>query len=229
MNTVIRTLLFFHVLSGCAAFVAAPIALATVKGGKAHRSAGKFYFWSMAVVAVTAIALGILRPILFLALVAVFSFYSAFSGYRVLFRKRPSAGQGPKLVDWVVAIATFVASLSLFIVGTFFRVGSFGKLGWTAGLFGVIGMAIASGDLRQFLRPPTDKNFWWYSHMGGMIGSYIAAMTAFSAVVIGRFVGQTPLVWFWPTAMGVPLLLAWQGKYRRKFERARSAAVKVGG
>ena len=215
MREIISTLLFLHICAGCTAFITAPIALITAKGGKAHRQAGKIYFWAMALVALTAVLLGVLRPILFLALVAIFSFYSAFSGYRVLFRKRPLAGKGPRLLDWSAALVTFVTSLALFITGTFFHFGSLGKLGWTAGLFGIVGMAISGGDLRQFIRPPTDKNFWWFSHMFNMIGSYIAAVTAFSAVVIGRSFGQTPLVWFWPIAVGVPLTALWARKCRR--------------
>ncbi len=225
MHSFIRLVLALHIAAGCAAFIAAPIALMTTKGGPTHRRAGKFYFWSMAVVAFSAIVLSIARPILFLGLVAIFSFYSALSGYRVLYRKRPLAGQGPTLFDWCAAIFTFVASTALFVFGTFFRFGSLGKLGWTAGLFGIIGMAIAGGDIRLFLRPPADKNFWWFTHMFNMIGSYIAAVTAFSAVVIGRFVGQTPIVWFWPTLIGVPLMYLWAQKYRRKFNAPRQPRV----
>ena len=44
-------------------------------------------------------------------------------------------------------------------------------------VFGVIGVALAAID---FLHPPGDQNFWWYAHMGGMMGSYIAAVSAFS-------------------------------------------------
>ena len=60
----------------------APAVLAMVKGGKQHRRWGKIYFWMMACVAATALVLGFYRPILFLALLAIFSFYLAFSGYR---------------------------------------------------------------------------------------------------------------------------------------------------
>ena len=79
-----RAFLAVHVAAGTSAFVLAPLALITAKGGKAHRRWGKIYFWAMAVVAVTAMVMAIYRPILFLALVAIFSFYSAFVGYRVL-------------------------------------------------------------------------------------------------------------------------------------------------
>ena len=88
----IRGLLGVHITAGIVSFVMAPVALETAKGGKAHRRWGKVYFWAMAVVAATALVLSLYRPILFLTLVAVFSFYFAFSGYRVLRLKELARG-----------------------------------------------------------------------------------------------------------------------------------------
>ena len=85
-------LLASHIVSGVAAFVLAPLALITAKGGKAHRRWGKFYFWCMAAVASTALVMALWRPVLFLALVAIFSFYAAFGAYRVLGQKAASRG-----------------------------------------------------------------------------------------------------------------------------------------
>jgi hypothetical protein len=44
---------------------------------------GKIYFGAMAGVALTAVLLSLYRPNLFLLLLAVFSSYQAFSGYRM--------------------------------------------------------------------------------------------------------------------------------------------------
>jgi len=95
METLIVTLRWIHIVAGMLALGLAPAAMLTVKGGRAHRRWGKIYFWSMAVVAATAVSLGLWRPKIFLALLAVFSFYLAFSAYRALFRKRPAPGKGP--------------------------------------------------------------------------------------------------------------------------------------
>jgi uncharacterized membrane protein len=53
--TYLRVLLTLHISCGVVAFVCAPVALATAKGGKVHRRFGKIYFWAMAGVAVTAL------------------------------------------------------------------------------------------------------------------------------------------------------------------------------
>src|SRR5258707_13003246 len=74
-----RALLALHITCGATGFVCAPVALATAKGGRTHRRWGKVYFWAMAGVAATALILSIAFPIVFFALVAVFSFFSAFA------------------------------------------------------------------------------------------------------------------------------------------------------
>lgn len=205
-----------HIAAGATAFVMAPAALATAKGGRAHRRWGKVYFWAMAVVAATAMVMSLYRPTLFLALVAIFSFYGAFSAYRVLSLKDMARGGRPAPVDWAAAVFTFLSSFVLACLGAF-RPALVQGMGAVSIVFGIVGMAIAFRSLSDFLRPPTDKMFWWYRHLGGMMGSYIAAWTAFSAVTLSRFIGVRWLVWLWPTIIGVPAITLTTIYYRRKF------------
>jgi uncharacterized membrane protein len=218
----IQSLLGLHIAAGATAFVFAPLALATRKGGKAHRRWGKVYFWAMAVVAASAIVLSAYRPILFLALVAVFSFYAAFYAYRVLGMKDLVRGGKAGRMDWMAAAITFLASLALAGFGIF-RPAMVQNMGPVPVVFGVLGMSLAARRVYGFLRPPSDRMFWWYEHLQGMMGSYIAAWTAFSAVTLSRFLGSrhdlTWIVWLWPTIIGVPAISLTTSYYRRKFAR----------
>src|ERR1700722_8212190 len=139
----IRSLLGVHIAAGATAFLMAPLALATAKGGKARRRWGKIYFWSMAVVASTALVLALYRPILFLALVAVFSFYAAFSAYRVLFHKNLPSGQKVSWPDWGAAVFTFASSFSLALLGLV-KPRLVQNLSIPAIVFGFIGMWLAA-------------------------------------------------------------------------------------
>lgn len=142
-----HTFLAVHIAAGSGAFVLAPLALLTAKGGKAHRLWGKIYFWCMAVVGFTALVMAIYRPILFLALIAIFSFYSAFVAYRVLGQK--TAWKGEPVVrplDWIAAIFCFVASAALALLGAF-QPALVSHLGIPAIVFGAIGMRIAGGAM----------------------------------------------------------------------------------
>lgn len=212
----IRSLLGIHIAAGGTAFVMAPLALATAKGGKAHRRWGKVYFWAMAVVASTAMVLALYRPILFLALVAVFSFYAAFAAYRVLFHKNLARGKKVAWPDWAAAIVTFASSFALALVGIV-QPRLVQNLTIPAIVFGIIGMVLATKSMWQFLHPPQEKMFWWYEHLGGMLASYIAAWTAFSVTTIGRYVHGGWVIWILPTAIGSPAIALTRAYYKGKF------------
>ncbi len=134
-----KAFLGVHIAAGASSFLLAPVALATAKGGKQHKRWGMVYLWSMGVVAATALPMALYRPVLFLALVAVFSFYLAFSGFRVLRLKELARGGSATPVDWIAAVVTFVASACLAGFGAF-------RPAWVQGfgivsiVFGFIGM-----------------------------------------------------------------------------------------
>jgi uncharacterized membrane protein len=218
----ITALRIVHIACGFTAFFVAPVVLSLVKGGKQHRRWGRVYFWLMAAVAATALVLSLYRPVLFLTLVAVFSFYMAFSGYRVLFRKRPEQGEKARMIDWTGAILMLAAGVLLIVLGIVKPTPLWARLSLVAMAFGITGLFFGVRDIQSFLRTPKDKNFWWYDHMGGMIGSYIAAVSAFS-VVNFRFL--PPVVrWLWPSAIGIPAILIWIRYYRLKFNGKKTAS-----
>jgi uncharacterized membrane protein len=214
LTTVETWTLWVHIAAGFAALFAGIGALATEKGGRRHRRFGRGYVYSMAVVSGTAIALYAIEPgfwRLFLGLVAVFSFYFAFSGYRVLSRKRP--GDRPGTVDWGAVGVFGVASLG--IVGMGLRMyldgGSFAPV---LLVFGGIGTAMGVGDLRGFRRD-AERGEWIGQHVRRMGAGYIATVSAFSAV---NFMFLPPVArWLWPTVLGTPLLIYFGRTYEAKF------------
>ena len=219
-----RVFLGVHIAAGATAFLMAPLALVTAKGGKAHRRWGKVYLWAMGAVAGTALPMALYRPVLFLALVAVFSFYACFSAWRVLALKDLSRGGRAKGIDWLAGVVTFVASACLagFAV---FKPAMVQHMGIVAIVFGVIGMSLAIGQMKSFGWKPSEKMFWWYTHLGNMIASYIAAWSAFSVVTLSRYLGNTWYVWLWPVIVGVPAITLTTAYYKRKFAPKVKSAV----
>jgi hypothetical protein len=218
-----RVFLGVHIAAGASSFMLAPVALATAKGGKRHKRWGMVYLWSMGVVAATALPMALYRPVLLLALVAVFSFYLAFSGYRVTRLKELARGGSAAPIDWIAAVICFAASACLAGFGAF-RPAWVQRMGVVAIVFGFIGMWAAALEMWKFVRKPAEKMFWWYTHLGNMIGSYIAAWTAFSVVTLPRMFGNHMWLWLWPTAVGVPAIALTTVYYKRKF-RPRVKAV----
>jgi hypothetical protein len=167
-------------------------------------------------VALTAVVMSFIRSGLFFLLVALFSFYLALTGYRVLYRK--TAQQRPGKADWGATSAMLAGSLGLIAYGVYLMLTS--SFGIVAIVFGVIGLLLAVADVRDFLHHPADKMAWWYSHMTRMLSAYIAAVTAFS-VVNFKFLPSLPR-WLWPTVVGTAGIVIWTRYYRRKFGERRA-------
>jgi hypothetical protein len=157
------------------------------------------------------------RPVLFLAMVAVFSFYAAFSGYRVLKLKDLPRGGSAKLIDWAAGGLTFASSFLLAFLGAR-HPHAVQNMGIVAIVFGLIGMRLAYVQMKSFIVKPKEKMFWWYTHLGNFIGSYIAAWTAFSVVTLPRVLPHAGIaLWLWPTVVGVPAIVVTTAYYKRKF------------
>lgn len=219
MALIFKAALIIHILLGGVALFVAPAAMLTRKGGLWHRRWGKIFFWAITSVAITAVVLSLIRSGLFFLLVALFSFYLAFTGYRVLYRKTPQ--QRPSQADWTAASTMLLGSVVLIAYGVYSMLTS--SIGIVAIVFGVIGFLLAMADIRDFRHHPADKMAWWYSHMTRMLSAYIAAVTAFS-VVNFKFLPPVPR-WLWATAVGTVVIIVWTRYYRRKFSGRAEASV----
>ena len=205
--------LVIHIIFGGIALFVAPAAMLTHKGGLWHRRWGKIFFWSMAVVAATAVVMSLIRSGLFFLLVALFSFYLAFTGYRVLYRK--TARQHAGNADWLAVTVMLAGSVTLIAYGIYLTLTS--SFGTVAIVFGAIGIFLAVADARTFLNQPKDKQAWWYTHMTRMLGAYIATVTAFSVV---NFQFLPPVArWLWATVVGTLGIVIWTRYYKKKFNR----------
>ncbi len=203
MDGIFKAVLTIHILFGSVALFVAPAAMLTRKGGVWHRRWGKIFFWAITGVAITAVVMSLIRSGLFFLLVALFSFYLALTGYRVLYRKTPQqrASQG----DWIAVSAMLVGSVALLAYGAYLMLTS--SFGMVALVFGALGLLFAIRDIYEFRHHPADKKAWWYSHMTRMLAAYIATVTAFSVV---NFHFLPPVMrWLWPTIVGTAGIVIW--------------------
>lgn len=212
-----------HIASGFTALVVAPLAMVAAKGGDAHRRWGKLFFYAMAVVAFTAIVMGIMHPNVFLAMVAVFSFHMIASGYRALHLKRLHEGQRPGKLDLILQGSAGVINGGLFIWGlTNYLLGHRGTTTILFLVFGTIGSLMVWRNIQRFYKRSHDKHEWLYAHMAGFLGGYIATVSAFSVVNM-EFITPAWMQWLWPTFVGVPVIVLWSRYYKKRLTRGRRA------
>lgn len=202
--------LWTHIAAGVVALLAGVGALVTTKGGLRHRQAGRIYVMSMGVVVGTVFLLLAFDPSqerIFLTLIAIFSGYFAFSGYRVLSRKRPV--DDVETIDWGAAVLLVGTCLFLGGWGISFLLGG-DSFGTVMIVFGAIGLIVGFSDFWEF-RNSDRRGPWITNHLRRMIGAYIATVTAVS--VVNLTMVPSVVSWLWPTLIGVPLILYWYRKY----------------
>ena len=214
ITTIFRILLALHIGAGTVALFVGPGAMFTKKGAAWHRFWGKVYVYAMGVVAVTALPMGAIHPSPFLQAVAVFSFYLAFSGWRLLRRKNTEATlTRARLADALPAALMLGASGYLLYNGGRVLIGG-NAFGTVLLVFGALGGGLALNEIIAIYQPITDPKKRIPGHIGRMCGAYIATLTAFSAVNLTFL--PAVFVWLWPTALGAPLIAYMVRRYRAK-------------
>ncbi len=217
IESILRAVLWIHIAGGTVALLTGLGAMLTSKGSNLHRKFGKAYFWSMSTIFGSALILSIGHGRMFLLMVAFFSYFMTVRGYRMLYRKKLSAGAKAESIDWIVTIVS--GSFMLCLIGWgIYQVTAGNSMGIVGIVFGLFGSTFAYQDIKSFVKPPSDKMHWWYGHIGGMGGSYISALTAFIVVNI-----QIPqygwTLWVTPPIIGAVLISSTVRRYKRQFAK----------
>ncbi len=166
--------IFIHVLFGIIAIFIAIIPYASEKGGIVHRRYGRIFLFLIAVVVLTALN-GVLffrdRP--FLTVVTLLSFYTSYSGYRVLKTKE----KGFQSIDFGVMLLVF--SIALYFV---YNIKTANLLWDKKVIYYLLGyvFAIVGFDILRFFLPNliTIKKFWLYEHIYKITASFTALISA---------------------------------------------------
>lgn len=222
MELLEKLLIGSHVIAGITSLLTGLLsAFIGKKGGKLHRQVGRIFFWCMFWVFVSAmLIISFVQFNAFLMVIAVFSFYMAFSGYRVLKIKKTMK---VARIDWVASIVTTLFGLAMIGMGLNYLIpsGFSSVIGFLCLFFGFFTARTGLENFQQFRKlEKADKMWWWFAHMGAMSGSLIAAITAF-LVQNGEIFGVSSelgwILWVFPAIVGVPFIAYWERKYKRQF------------
>ena len=209
---------------GVISLIAGLIAILSDKGKYGHRQSGKLYFYAMSGVFITGTIVAGFRFNRFLFLIAFLSYYSVFSGVRILKLKQLHQQQKPKWYDWFAGILNVVANLSFILLGLYYgSIKGFSSGGALLSIgFGIGGLLLSYVNLSPFIRRPKKPYHWYLSHNGNMLGAYIATLTAFMSTITTKYDLMNPYLAFaLPSLIGIPLLLYWQRRMEKKFQNAK--------
>lgn len=223
MHDYLNYFILIHVIFGAISLVFGLMALLAQKGGKAHRISGKIYVVAMTGVFITGTLVAGIKFNRFLFLIAFLSYYSVFSGVRILKLKQLHLKQKPKWYDWFAGILNGIANLSFIIVGIYYGI----KNGFDSGAallsigFGIGGILLSYTNLLPFVKRPKEPYHWYLSHIGNMTGGYIATLTAFLSTMVTRFdLMNAYFAFALPSLIGIPLLIWFQVRIKKQYNTA---------
>ncbi len=199
-------LLLLHILAGTISLTAAVAAVSTKTLNVSHRwhiYAGQAFFWGMLGVFLTAIPMALIRASLFLVLIAVFSLYLAFAGWRLAKNRRGT----PALIDWLRGGIMVAAAAGMIGLGTFLVAGGDSN-GITLLVFGGIGALTSLSDLRTLRSGGVSGRARVADHLAMMLGATIATVTAF--VVVNFTFEPAFVLWLGPTVIITPVIVWWR-------------------
>ncbi len=218
----IELLMKIHIAAGTVALATFLVPMVTAKGGKVHRRIGWVFVVAMAALFFTGAPASIYRlatetrpgvraSASFLLFVTLLSGASTWKGIRVLRFK--NSGRNTAAIDLGISVLLGLGGAFTLYQGLMFK-------SVILMFFGPLGIVGAVGDLRYWLNPAKPKMHWFFEHMGGMIGSSIAALTAFAALG-SRSLGFGSFgvaAWIGPTLVFLPISILMARHYRRKFK-----------
>jgi uncharacterized membrane protein len=197
-----KPLLYLHILAGFISLAIAYVLLFIKKGNKRHKKLGMIYVYGMTTIFVTAIPLSLLgefNPFLFV--IAIFSFYLAFSGYRQGRDRNGARGQIDKVLGVFItatSILFYSMAVSLYLIED--------SMWITSVVFGSIALGMGINDFR---RMKIDERPDFYDrtnlHLNLMLAGTIATTTAF--IVTLNLFSIDWLNWVAPTIVGTPIII----------------------
>lgn len=211
--TLFGILLAFHIICGGASLLLGAFIMFSKKGDKRHKKIGDVYFYAMLGTSLIAIVMCYLHPNYFLFITAIFTIYMILTGKRYLKKKKTS---DVKSLDWILTVSMFIFGI-IFIAYGIYGIIKYDNFGIVLIVFGSISILFVGQDYRNYKGLSTIKNFWLTTHLQRMVGSYIAATTAF--VVVNNSILPEIVAWLLPTVLLVPLITIWRRKYQVLRER----------
>jgi len=194
-------------LAGALALLFGAMAIILKQQTPKHKKVGKIYFWCMTVIFITGVFLSVIKGLLFLFFIAVFTYYATIIAYRALKLKELHSGQKPTNFDWIIEYTALLVFVGLLVFAGWYYFKTKSSESVIPLAFGLMGMWGVLKNIKQLKQKPTETFYWLKKHIGNMLGSYIGAITAFM-VNQGEHIPVNPIIlWLGPTIIIVPMIV----------------------
>lgn len=182
--------------------ICALIAVSSKKGSNFHRKVGRIYALGMAAIGVTAIPMAIISEKMFLFLIALFSSYLVFAGWRFAVNR---SGRPSKL-DWIAVFIMLLTGLTM-AVGAYVIYAEGSDMWVTLSIFTVAALVLGLVDLKSHISRRTIGNKRIARHLTNMLAGTIATVTA--TFVVNVSTDPAWIAWVAPTLLITPVIIYW--------------------
>lgn len=192
-----------HVLSGFLGLSSGIlILLLPGKGNNYHKKLGMLYFISMMISSIVSIYLSIVLNKAIFICIGIFTLYMLISGFLSLPVRYYKFKYiiTPFMLIGLISGGFMIYTMNVFLV-----------------VFGAILLSLIIQDMLMLIKKEVHRLDLLGSHSGKMIGSFIAASTAFIVNVI--FSGNLWWHWLLPTFVFTPVIIYWGYKLGQKKKR----------
>ena len=215
MENLLKITIVLHVIAGCGALIFGALAIILKKSTPKHKPIGKLYFWCMTIVFISSIFVSIVKGLLFLFMIGIFTYYATLIAYRALKLKNLHNGQKPHIIDWLIEIIAGITFLGM-VVFAILLLSNQNDGGYVAMFFGVLGVIGVYRNVKKFITGQTESMYWLKKHIGNMCGSYIGAITAFTVNQADHIPLNPIILWIGPTVIIVPIIFFELNKLKSK-------------
>jgi len=206
-------LIIIHASLGGLGLITGIISMASKKGQKRHKTAGKVFVYAMLASAVISIPVCFMpgHENMFLFAIAVFTIYLVLSGQRALLYKLNNLENIKTWKDWLISGVMCLFGVALIIEGAF-------KVLYPNGptilflFFGALSLFLSVQDFRFFARKDKPATEFIGRHIGQMSGAFTASFTAFLSAGLDL---KHWLAWVLPTVFITIWIVYWTKKYTK--------------
>lgn len=206
-------LIIVHASLGGIGLTAGLISMASKKGRRLHKTAGKVFVYAMLASAMISIPVCFMpgHENMFLFAIAIFTIYLVLSGQRALLYKLNHLKNIKTWKDWLISSVMCVFGIALITEGAF-------KLLYPNGptilffFFGALSVFLSVQDFRFFSQKDKPATEFIARHIGLMSGAFTASFTAF--LTAGLDLSHW-LVWVLPTVFITFWIIFWTKKYTK--------------
>lgn len=210
MENLIKIIIYVHAFFGGIGLIAGTAIMFSKKGNLLHKKLGKIFSLGMLASSVLSLFICMFpnHHNSFLLMIGIFTIYMILIGNRVVKYKRKGYKNSlDKLISGIMLITSI-----MMIVLTVYQKIFHNNFPILLLIFGILGLFMSYKDF-VFYKNENRHKKWLISHVGKIVGAYIASITAF--LVAGAGFSNNFYAWILPSIIGTIYIIFWGRKLNK--------------